>query len=203
MTARVAPTVLPYGHIVSPLEAGQSVCLPGCTCPCTRCSGVWPSDGPPQARPFLWFWVICTLCLAHQPLGSSVFCVGGCAGACTLSHSAACSTCTLTLAKSTPRKVTMTSWPCRVAFRVILTGASGNGAVGASGCAGWRLAGGWGVQLHLGQLLCPSRNRCAEAVTVDARVAPHISAAKPCVRVSSHTAPQLLCPCHGYVASPP
>jgi hypothetical protein len=36
-----------------------------------------------------------------------------------------------------------------------------------------------------------------EAVTVDARVAPHTSAAKPCVHVSAHTAPQLLSPCHG------
>src|SRR5262249_6939733 len=75
-----------------------------------------------------------TPCLPHQPSGCSVPCVGGCAGACTLSHSDACSTCALTLAKSTPRKVTITSWPCRVAFSVILTGASGNGAVGASGC---------------------------------------------------------------------
>src|SRR5262249_14873568 len=61
--------------------------------------------------------------------------VGGWAGAWTLSHSDACSTCALTLAKSTPRKVTMTSCPCRVAFRVILTGASGSGTMGVSGCA--------------------------------------------------------------------
>jgi type I restriction enzyme S subunit len=36
-------------------------------------------------------------------------------------------------------------------------------------------------------------------VTVDARVAPHTSASKPCVRVSPHTAPQLLGLCQGYV----
>ena len=98
----------------------------------------------------------------------------------------------------------MTSWPCRVALSVILTGASGSGAVGASGCAG----GGWlgaqpgrgVVQLRLGQLLCPPGNGCTEAVTVDARVAPHTSASKPCLRVSPHTAPQLLNPCHGYIA---
>ena len=39
-----------------------------------------------------------------------------------------------------------------------------------------------------------------DTVTVDARVAPHTSASKPCLRVSPHTAPQLLSPCHGYVA---
>ena len=39
-----------------------------------------------------------------------------------------------------------------------------------------------------------------KAVTVDARVAPHTSASKPCLRVSPHTAPQLLNPCHGYIA---
>src|SRR5215470_10815828 len=83
-------------------------------------------------RPFLWFWRICTPCLLHQPSGCSVPCLGDCAGACTLSHSDACSTCALTLAKSTPRKVTMTSWPCRVDFSVMLTGASGSGAMGAS-----------------------------------------------------------------------
>src|SRR5262245_54205178 len=92
-----------------------------------------------QERPFLWFCVICTPCLLHQPSGCSVLCVGACAGVCTLSHSDACSTCALTLAKSTPRKVTMTSWPCRVALSVMLTGASGSAVVGASGCAG----GGW------------------------------------------------------------
>src|SRR5262249_31926053 len=91
----------------------------------------------------LWLCRICTPCLAHQPLGCAVVCVGGCAGACTLSHSEACSTCALTLAKSTPRKVTSTSCPCRVAFSVIDTGASGSGNVGVSGCAGWLGASGW------------------------------------------------------------
>ena len=86
-------------------------------------------------RPFLWFWRICTPCLLHQPSGCPAPCMGGCAGACTLSHSDACSTCALTLAKSTPRKVTSTSCPCRVAFRVMLTGASGRGAGTVGGCA--------------------------------------------------------------------
>src|SRR5262245_39209099 len=89
-----------------------------------------------QERPFLWFCVICTPCLLHQPSGCPVFCVGGCAGACTLSHSDACSICALTLAKSTPRKVTMTSCPCRVALSVMLTGASGSDTMGVSSCAG-------------------------------------------------------------------
>src|SRR5215475_7054705 len=86
-----------------------------------------------------------SLCGQYQPLplvlGFIAPCVGHCgvvSAVCPLwawSHWLASSTCTLTLAKSTPRKVTMTSWPCRAAFRVILTGASGRGAVGASGCA--------------------------------------------------------------------
>src|SRR5262245_35341001 len=37
-------------------------------------------------------------------------------------------------------------------------------------------------ELCLGQLLCTPHNRRTEAVTVDARVAPHTSASKPCVR---------------------
>ena len=41
------------------------------------------------------------------------------------------------------------------------------------------------------------------AVAVDERVAPLTSASKPCLQVSPHTAPQLLSPCHGYVASVP
>ena len=40
-------------------------------------------------------------------------------------------------------------------------------------------------------------------VAVDERVAPLTSASKPCLQVSPHTAPQLLSPCHGYVASVP
>src|SRR5215510_599997 len=114
----------------APLRAmGQSVC----PAPCWRyfplhqpCVVLWDH----QEWPSLWFCVICTPCLLHQPLGCPVPCVGGCAGVCTLSHSDACSTCALTLAKSVPRKVTMTSWPFRVAFSVIDTGASGNGTVG-------------------------------------------------------------------------
>ena len=96
-----------------------------------------------QERPFLWFWRICTPCLLHQPSGCPVPCMGGCAGACTLSHSDACSTCALTLAKSVPRRVTRTSWPRRVAFSVIDTGASGSGAMGASHCAGWLGGSAW------------------------------------------------------------
>src|SRR5262249_36423813 len=101
-----------------------------------------------QERPSLWLCRICTPCLAHQPgwgdrSACPVLWAGGCAGACTLSHSDACSTCALTLAKSTPRKVTITSWPCRVAFSVIDTGASGSGNVGVSGCAGWLGASAW------------------------------------------------------------
>jgi hypothetical protein len=41
------------------------------------------------------------------------------------------------------------------------------------------------------------------SVTVDARVAPHTSASKPCMRVSPHTAPQLLSPCHGCMQDVP
>jgi hypothetical protein len=63
-------------------------------------------------------------CCTSLP-GCPMPCVGACAGACTLSHSDARSTCALTLAKSIPRKVTMTSWPCRVALSVMLTGIYG------------------------------------------------------------------------------
>ena len=52
-------------------------------------------------------------------------------------------------------------------------------------------------QLGLGQCCSPHYDPCGNAVTVDARVAPHTSASKPCMRVSPHTAPQLLSPCHG------
>src|SRR4029453_2639923 len=96
-----------------------------------------------QERPSFWLGVICTPCLLHQPSGCPVLCVGGCAGVCTLSHSDAASTWALTLAKSIPRNVTSTSCPCRVALSVMLTGASGSGAVGASGCAGWLGASVW------------------------------------------------------------
>src|SRR5262249_4923299 len=72
--------------------------------------------------------------------GQTGVCVGctvlGSAGAWALSHSDACSTCVLTLAKSTPRDVTSTSCPCRLAFSVMLTGASGRGAGVGCGCAG-------------------------------------------------------------------
>jgi hypothetical protein len=78
------------------------------------------------------------LCARQYGLSSWVGCVlpcdggrvGGCGGAWTLSHCEACSTCALTLAKSVPRNVTMTSWPCRVAFRVMLTSASGRVSAG-------------------------------------------------------------------------
>src|SRR5262245_34203102 len=59
------------------------------------------------------------------------------------SHWLASSTCALTLAKSTPRKVTSTSCPCRVAFSVIDTGASGKGAGEACVSAGWLEASAW------------------------------------------------------------
>src|SRR5215510_14031576 len=93
-----------------------------------------------------------SLCGQYQPLplvlGFMAPCLGHCGVVSALcppwawSHWLASSTCDLTLAKSTPRKVTMTSWPCRVALSVILTGASGSGAVGASGCAGGSWLGG-------------------------------------------------------------
>ena len=47
------------------------------------------------------------------------------------------------------------------------------------------------------------RTTAVKLVTVDARVAPHTSASKPCVRVSPHTAPQLLSPCHGCMQDVP
>src|SRR5439155_7577651 len=47
-------------------------------------------------------------------------------------------------------------------------------------------------QLVLGQCRGSLVNPVGDTVTVDARVAPHTSASKPCVRVSPHTAPQLL-----------
>jgi hypothetical protein len=49
----------------------------------------------------------------------------------------------------------------------------------------------------------PSCRFTAQPVTVDARVAPHTSASKPCMRVSPHTAPQLLSPCHGCMQDVP
>src|SRR6516165_7315664 len=97
--------------------------------------GHWPLHQEPSA----------SLCGQYQPLplvlGFMAPCVGHCgvvSGLCprwAWSHWLASSTCALTLAKSTPRKVTMTSCPCRVALSVIDTGASGSGTVGAAGCA--------------------------------------------------------------------
>ena len=127
----------------------------------------------------MWFCVICTPCLVHQPglgAGQPALCPGWVAvlELCTLSHSDACSTCALTLAKSTPRKVTMTSWPCRVAFSVMLTGASGSGARGSVGCAGWlaRLSLAVGLlassSCRLGQLLRPSGNGSTQAMLAEA-----------------------------------
>src|SRR6516162_9199366 len=88
-----------------------------------------------------------SLCGQYQPLplvlGFMAPCVGHCGVVSAVcprwawSHWLASSTCALTLAKSTPRKVTMTSWPCRVAFSVIDTGASGRGAGEACVGAGW------------------------------------------------------------------
>src|SRR6266516_3857699 len=71
-----------------------------------------------QERPSLWFSFIGTSCLGHCWAGSSAVCPLW-----AFSHWLASSTCVLTLAKSTPRKVTSTSCPCRVAFSVIDTGA--------------------------------------------------------------------------------
>jgi hypothetical protein len=51
--------------------------------------------------------------------------------------------------------------------------------------------------------LQPLQRSADSPVAVDERVAPLTSASKPCLRVSLHTAPQLLSPCHGYVASVP
>ena len=58
-------------------------------------------------------------------------------------------------------------------------------------------------KMPLHQFMRTSRNSSAQTVTVGERVTFLTSASKPCVRVSSHTAPRLLCPCHGYVAFPP
>ena len=43
----------------------------------------------------------------------------------------------------------------------------------------------------------------AARLLVDERVASLTSVSKPCMQVSLHTAPQLLFPCHGYVAFAP
>src|SRR4030095_16706400 len=79
-----------------------------------------------------------SLCGQYQPLPLVLGFMAPCLGHCGVSsvvgprwawsHWLASSTCALTLAKSTPRKVTMTSWPCRVTFSVMLTGASGSGS---------------------------------------------------------------------------
>ena len=46
------------------------------------------------------------------------------------------------------------------------------------------------VPLRFDALSNPLGQASRDAVTVDARVAPHTSASKPCLRVSPHTAPQ-------------
>ena len=85
--------------------------------------------------PFLpWFSFSGTPCLGHCGAVSAVGPLWVC------SQVAAASTCALTLAKSVPRNVTMTSWPLSVAFSVIDTGASGSGTTGVSGCVGWLAA---------------------------------------------------------------
>ena len=113
-------------------------------------------------------WAILVCRLRRTLVGG----VGGWAGAWTLSHSEACSTCALTLAKSTPRKVTMISWPCRVAFRVMTDRCLWQGTVlsrspglaGAGACS-WPLCVG---QLGLGQLLCTPDNRCTQPMFAEA-----------------------------------
>src|SRR5712691_8815266 len=91
----------------------------------------------------------------YQPLPLVLGFIAPCVGHCgvssvggrplTSSHWLAASTWAWTLAKSTPRKVTMTSCPWIRPLSVMLTGASGNGAVGAAGCAGggWLAPPGW------------------------------------------------------------
>src|SRR5439155_9652903 len=88
-----------------------------------------------------WFSFIGTPCLGH----CGVSAVAG--PSCAWSHWLAASPCTLTLAKSVPRKVTSTSCPWRVALSVMLTGASGSGVVEtvgeACGEVGWLGAVAW------------------------------------------------------------
>ena len=82
----------------------------------------------------------------HGAMLGALWRVVGCVCLCRAwawSHWLASSTCALTLAKSTPRKVTMTSWPCRVALSVMLTGASGSGAVGAVWLRWWLAGSVW------------------------------------------------------------
>src|SRR5262245_4216242 len=127
---RSAQSAWPCSHpsIVRMGRAGSAPPLPCCPYfPLHQPSAVLCDN---QERPSLWFCVILTVCLLHQPSAA-----GGRAGVWMLSHSLACSTCALTLAKSVPRRVTSTSCPCRVAFRVIDTGASGSvGTASPWGC---------------------------------------------------------------------
>ncbi len=61
----------------------------------------------------------------------------------------------------------------------------------------------WRVQLRPDPCGHPLGQARGDAVTVDERVASLTSVSKPCMQVSLHTAPQLLFPCHGYVAFAP
>src|SRR3989442_7664821 len=109
---------------IAPSEGGA-----GCE-PCTGC-GYLPLHQPStvlwlyHVRPSLpWFSFSGTPCLGHCLAVSSALCPLW-----ALRHWLASSTCRLTLTKSTPRNVTITSCTCSIAFSVILTCASGTGAV--------------------------------------------------------------------------
>src|SRR5436190_3496299 len=94
----------------------------------------WPSGsftGQYQPVPFVLGFR--APCVGHCGVASAV---GGLPWVC--NHALACSTCTFTLAKSVPRKVTRTSCPLSLALSVMLTGASGSGELVSAGevCTG-------------------------------------------------------------------
>ena len=178
--ARMTPNNAPYRLIVMAYAPsrrwGRACPLPLVGVTCRDTSGHQRSCASTSTWPLRSYRFSTALCARQYGLSSCAGCVvpcvggrvGGCAGAWTLSHCEACSTCALTLAKSTPRKVTMTSWPCRVAFSVMLTGASGRGTVRLpQPGAGRRLAvaGSWRCRSGKpspGQLLCTSGNRSTQ-----------------------------------------
>src|SRR3989442_8884104 len=108
---------------IAPSEGGA-----GCE-PCTGC-GYLPLHQPStvlwlyHVRPSLpWFSFIGTPCVGHCGVSSAVCPLWA------LSHWLASSTFALTLGNYIPRKATSTSFPCSMALIVMLTGASGTGAM--------------------------------------------------------------------------
>src|SRR5262249_45677009 len=129
-------------HGVLPWAMEQSVCPAPVDCyrPLHQPSAVlWLY----QERPSLWFSFICTPCLLHQPSAAGT-CMS--VGFTTRGKrwSIASSRCS-NRPSSLSRKVSCTWRPASSRWTFTLAGASGSGAAGVGGCAGWLAGVAWPV----------------------------------------------------------